>query len=141
MFGDAISPFSTAGLVRCCVKQESGTSHLLLLGLQRIRFTGWVQETPFRIATVEAVQTIIGDLAHAAKLKARALELFDLAGIECAEQLRDMLADCDDAEVVCDVMSYHFTRCPKLQQQLLAEPSLERRYALLIDALEKHQCI
>ena len=135
-----ISPYSTAGLVRCCVKQDDGTSHLLLLGLQRIKITGWQQEKPFRIATVEDVKTIVGDPDETSRLKARALELFNLGSIECAQQLREILTNNDNAEMVCDVMSYHFTRCPKLQQKLLAEPSLERRYELLIKALEKHQC-
>ncbi len=38
------------------------------------------------------------------------------------------------------VLNYHFTRCPKLQQKLLGEKSLERRYELLIAALEKARC-
>ena len=42
--------------------------------------------------------------------------------------------------MVCDVLSYHFTRCPKLQQKLLAEPSLTRRYDMVIEALRKMQC-
>jgi ATP-dependent Lon protease len=42
--------------------------------------------------------------------------------------------------LVCDVLSYHFTRCPKLQQKLLAEPNLDRRLEMLIEALEKSKC-
>jgi Lon protease-like protein len=135
-----ISPHSTAGLVRCCVRQEDGTSHLLLLGLQRIKFTGWLQEMPFRVATIEPVITTISDPKEAERLKLRALELFTIRDMECAQQLREMLMNNDNAELVCDVLSYHFTRCPKLQQMLLAEASLERRFELLIKALEKHKC-
>ena len=134
-----ISPHSTAGLVRCCVKQDDGTSQLLLLGLQRIRFTHWLQEKPFRIAAIEAVPTSMADPAEARRLKAKALDMFTIGGLECAKQLRDVLVKNDNAELVCDVLSYHFTRCPKLQQKLLGEPSLERRYEMLIAALEK-QC-
>ena len=137
---DEISPHSTAGLVRCCVKQDDGTSHLLLLGLQRIRFTGWLQEKPFPIASIEPVTTTVDDPEEADRLKSRALELFTSGTMECAQQLKEMLVNNDDAELVCDVLSYHFTRCPKLQQMLLGEPSLERRYEMLIKALEKHKC-
>ena len=38
-----VSRHSTAGLVRACVQQPDGTSHLLLLGLQRIELGEWVQ--------------------------------------------------------------------------------------------------
>lgn len=134
-----ISRHSTAGLVRCCVKQEDGTSHLLLLGLRRIRFTGWVQQKPFRIARVEPVVTVVENPATVRKLKKSALSLFKRGADEEGKKLRATLAKTDDPEMVCDVLSYHFTRCPKLQQKLLAESTLERRYEMLIEALEKAQ--
>ncbi len=135
-----VSPYSTAGLVRCCVKQDDGTAHLLLLGLRRIRITGWVQEQPFRIARVEPVPTEVKDASEARRLKERALALFQAAGDEQANQLHAALEKNDDAEMVCDVLSYHFTHCPQLQQKLLSETSLKRRYEMLIKALEKARC-
>ncbi len=135
-----VQPYTTAGLVRACVKQKDGTSHLLLLGLRRIRLTGWAQEKPFRIATVEAVETTEKDPAEATKLKQQVLELFANACIQEAKQLRTALEDTEDPELVCDVLSYHFTRCPKLQQKLLAESSLIRRYQMLLEALQKKKC-
>ncbi len=132
-----ISACTTAGLVRCCVKQDDGTSHLLLFGLRRIRIIGWAQEKPFRIAHIEPVTTEPGNAGMAHQLKERALALFQAAGDEQTKQLRSALEGNGDAEMVCDVLSYHFTRCPRLQQKLLAETSLERRYKMLIEALEK----
>ncbi len=134
-----ISPHSTAGLVRACCTQADGTSHLLLLGLQRIRFKDWVQIKPFRIAVIEPMETILGDEEEHQRLKAEALGLFSSASDQ-AKDLRKVLETNDDAEMVCDVLSYHFTRCPKLQQRLMAEPSLVRRYELVIEALKKTKC-
>lgn len=134
-----ISPHSTAGLVRACVQQEDGTSHLLLLGLQRIRLGRWVQTKPFRIASIEPMETVAGDPTEQRRLKAEALGLFTAVGDQAA-QLRSVLEENEDAEMVCDVLSYHFTRCPKLQQRLLAEPSLIKRYELVIEALRKSKC-
>ena len=134
-----ISPHSTAGLVRACVQQGDGTSHLLLLGLQRIRFNGWVQATPFRIARIEPIETVLGDPEEQLQLKAQALGLFSAAS-EQARELRKVLEANDDVEMVCDVLSYHFTRCPKLQQKLMGEPSLVRRYEMVIEALRKTKC-
>ena len=134
-----ISTHSTAGLVRACVQQEDGTSHLLLLGLQRIRLGEWIQTKPFRIARIEPLETIRGDAEQQRELKSEALGLFSASGDQAA-QLRKVLEENDDTEMVCDVLSYHFTRCPKLQQKLLAEPSLVRRYELVIEALKKLKC-
>lgn len=134
-----ISPHSTAGLVRACVQQADGTSHLLLLGLQRIRLGDWVQSKPFRVAEIHPVATILGEDHEHQRLKAEALSLFSAAGDQ-AKELRKVLEDNDDAEMVCDVLSYHFTRCPKLQQRLMGEPSLIRRYEMVIEALKKTKC-
>lgn len=134
-----ISPHSTAGLVRACVRQDDGTSHLLLLGLKRIRLVKWLQTKPFRIAAIEPMETVPGDESEHRRLKGEALGLFTVPGEQAAE-LRKVLEENNDAEMVCDVLSYHFTRCPKLQQKLLAEPSLIRRYEMVIEALRGMQC-
>lgn len=134
-----ISTHTTAGLVRACVQQEDGTSHLLLLGLKRIELGEWVQEKPFRIAKIQPLETVLGEDETHRGLKAEALGLFAKVGDQAA-QLRKVLEENDDMEMVCDVLSYHFTRCPKLQQKLLAEPSLVRRYEMVIEALRKVKC-
>jgi len=133
-----ISPCSTAGLVRACVRQDDGTSHLLLLGLQRIRFLDWLQERPYRIARIEPIVSIPGDAARLQQMKDEVLALFAEHG-EGATQLRDTLAENDNLELVADVLSYHFTRCPTLQQKLLSEASVERRFETIIEALKKHR--
>jgi len=52
--------FHTAGigLVAASVTQADGTSNLKLHGIERVRFTGFSQRRPFRIATIEAVPDI-----------------------------------------------------------------------------------
>lgn len=134
-----ISPCTTAGLVRACVQQEDGTSHLLLLGLQRIRFLDWVQEAPFRVAKIEPMETTVGNEKEVERLKHKVLDMFCQTDTDTAKQLCDALSKNENMELVCDVLSYHFTRCPKLQQKLLAETSLERRFEMLIAALEKNK--
>jgi Lon protease-like protein len=134
-----ISTHSTAGLVRACVRQKDGTSHLLLLGLQRIKLGDWVQTKPFRVARIEPLETVTGDPDEQQRLKNEALGLFSAAS-EQAKELRKVLEENDDAEMVCDVLSYHFTRCPKLQQRLMGEPSLVKRYEMVIEALKKTDC-
>lgn len=133
-----VSPYSTAGLVRACVRQPDGTSHLLLLGLQRVRFTGWKQERPYRIATIEPVTSIPGDFEQTRLLKDQVLDLFAQHS-DSASQLRDTLAENENLELVADVLSYHFTRCPTLQQKLLGEANVQRRFEMIVEALKKYK--
>lgn len=140
-FGDSedeVSDYSTAGLIRACIKQTNGTSHLLMLGLQRIRICDWVQERPYRIAKIEPITSEPGDVERTRQLREEVLDLFARQG-ENARELSKTLIENDNLELVGDVLSYHFTRCPTLQQKLLAERNVERRYEMILAALKKYQ--
>jgi len=137
-----ILPVSTAGLVRACKTQADGTSHVMLYGVGRIRLTGWTQEWPFRIATIEAMPTTLLTAApdELKQMRDRALALLPDVVPECGEAMRElriMLELMACPEVVCDILSYHFIRHPLVLHSLLAEPVLERRYRLLTDELER----
>src|SRR5205823_9271122 len=45
------------GLIRACVGRGDGTSNLILQGLQRVRFTGFEQSSPFPIARIEPLES------------------------------------------------------------------------------------
>jgi Lon protease-like protein len=64
---DRISEFSTAAVIRACVGNEDGTSHLVLQGMQRVKFIGWEQYEPFRIARIAPLETVSRDEAAAAR--------------------------------------------------------------------------
>lgn len=138
-------PVTTAGLIRASKKQDDGTSHVALYGVSRIRFTGWEQEQPFRIARIEPITTEC-DLSPEERqvLKDRALALLPPATPETSEAmqiLRTTLIDMKCAERACDILSYHFVRDSEILQALLAEPRLETRYELLFHELEKLQVL
>ena len=42
-------------------------------------------------------------------------------------------------ELACDILSYHSVREPDVMSSLITEPSLEERYAILMDELERLQ--
>ena len=65
---ERINEFSTAAVIRAGVANEDGTSHLMLQGVQRVRFVSWEQYEPFRIARIEALETRTGD-ARTARTK------------------------------------------------------------------------
>ncbi|MCW0217754.1 MAG: LON peptidase substrate-binding domain-containing protein [Prosthecobacter sp.] len=134
-------PVSTAGLIRACKKQEDGTSHVILQGVQRIRFKNWRQEKPFVIADIEPVKTVIQtDLDYVNDLKQRSLDLLPDATPETGEAMRSLRhtleqMECPDA--VCDILSYHFVKRCQIHRSLLVEPVLEKRYDTLIAELER----
>lgn len=134
-------PVATAGLVRASKKREDGTSHVMLYGVSRIRFTGWVQEKPFRIATIEPFPTLRQSTdEELEKMKRHALDLLPPATPECSEAMQTLrttlsLMACPDT--ACDILSYHFVREPDVMTRLITEPSLEKRYAVLTRELER----
>jgi len=138
-------PVSTAGLIRACKKQEDGTSHVMLYGVSRIRFTDWEQEKPFRIAKIEPILTInnMSD-AKLDKLRKRAIELLPPPTPESSESmnmLRASISDMQCGELACDILAYHFIRETESLKQLLAEASIEKRYDILISELERLQAL
>ncbi len=138
--GSGVMMVSTAGLIRSCVTQPDGTSHLMLMGMQRIRLTGWSQEKPFRIATVEPMLTKEADEAEVAKLRDEALQNIPPCPHEAAkamESLSEQLRLCGDPELICDILIYHFVRRSTALRTALSECCLIRRYHLLIEELAR----
>jgi Lon protease-like protein len=140
---DEIHAYSTAGLIRACKKQDDGTSHVMLYGIQRIRFTDWQQEKPFRIARTEAIKSVVREDAKLLdELKAQALQLLPKPNSESCKSmhlLQTTLEEMTDAEVVCDILSYHFVKRSATLRNLLAEPIVEKRYQTLLSELRQLQ--
>lgn len=130
---------STVGLIRACVKAADGTSQLLLVGLQRVRFTRLEQTQPFVLAGVEPVVTTRGsDEAALSDLKTEALNMLPDPGPESCATMRELKNTLRgaDPELVCDVLAYHFVHCCDVLSRLQAEHSLERRYELVMRNLD-----
>ncbi len=136
----ALSPFSTAGLLRACVQNPDGTFHALLEGIQRIRFTGWEQRKPFRIASIEPLETIHRDAEEVPALKQELVQSTlrylrktpggapseveeHLAALNCPEQITDFIA----ASIIRDA---------GITQPMLGIASLPKRMRVVLRALE-----
>jgi Lon protease-like protein len=135
-----VLPWTTASLIRACVHQPDGTSHLMLYGLRRVAINGWEQEKPFRIAKVEPVPFKAAPPEQARELRERAIGLLPSPTQNCTEAMQKLRATLEAipcADRVCDIMAYHFVRDPKALKSLLAEPDTARRYETLIAALRR----
>ncbi|MFZ4593426.1 MAG: LON peptidase substrate-binding domain-containing protein [Verrucomicrobiaceae bacterium] len=130
---------STAGLIHSCVKQADGTSHLILMGLRRVRLSELVQEKPFLLAKVEPLDTVLADPTALRELRDEALDNLPECPAEAAEAIQvlcDKLRSCNHSEMACDILAYHFVRRNETLRAILAEPSVEKRYHLLLAELK-----
>jgi ATP-dependent Lon protease len=130
----SISEISVAGLVRACVAHQDGTSHLMLLGRQRIRITGWTQLTPYRIAAIEPIEPEPEDMTTARQLANEVIRLSDELtgdGHPMSERLHEHLEQVDDPGAVADVVAHAYVRDPDHRRQLVETISpLERLHFL-----------
>ncbi len=141
---DDVIQVSCAGIVRACVKQCDGTSHLMLMGVQRVRFTGWLEPSPFCIATIEPILSVRGEESQLIALRDEALSLLPACPSEASEAKAALLAQIRaeaDPELICDILTYNFLHCPSLLRESLAEAFVPRRYELLINELKRKQAL
>ena len=140
----AIHTISTVGMIRACVGQPDGTSHLILQGLRRIRLTGWKHTQPFRIATVEAFEdepslSLVPEEnadnpGPADDPHVLAADLLDLTTTQgpLSGALAEQLSEIEDPAATADVIAYNLVREPHLKQQILEMPQLLSRLRMLL---------
>lgn len=132
---------ATVGLIRACVGRPDGTSNLILQGLQRVRLTHFVQETPFPVARIEAIDSLhpVSE-AESYGLGEKVLELYAKLrreGREFPEKVDRYLSDLADPEMLGDLMAATFVNDPSRRQQLLEERSVTQRLRLVIQFLRE----
>jgi Lon protease-like protein len=135
---DHLFHVASCGLVRACVGREDGTSNLILQGLRRVRFTGFAQETPFRIAEIEEIASEAGNPVETDALGAKVLELCQRLkerGLQMPGQLDAFLSHLTNLDMLADLVGHTFISDPFQRQKLLEEPLIPARLRLLIKLL------
>lgn len=129
----------TIGLVRACVKNDDGTSHLVLDGLQRVHFNEWIAEEPFRVATLTPIETEITDLSELDPLLDRLGELLT----EMREEKISMppLFGQDEwrsvePTILADWIANYFIEDVHARHILLSQPNLDERFHFLVAWME-----
>ena len=126
---------ATAGLIRACVERSDGTSHLVLQGLQRVRFTSFEREKPFPIASIETVESSDSPTVETEALGAKVVELYGSLKHDHRQlpaKLDRYLSELRDLEMLADLMASTFVSDPLRRQRLLEERSLNQRLRFLI---------
>src|SRR5947207_8273924 len=126
---------ASVGLIRACVGRGDGTSNLILRGLDRVRFTGFEQVTPFPIATIDRLETDSVSSVETDALGAKVLELYSKFKGDTRKlppKVDQYLSDLGDPEMLADLMASTFVSDPLRRQQVLEELSVNDRLRLVI---------
>lgn len=137
---DDFFPISTLGLIRACIAREDGTSDLILQGMQRVKFNGFIQEEPYPIARLKPLKTRTKLTVETDALSAKVLEFYDnlkTAGRELPEKVDRYLSEMSDPEMLADLIASTFISDAERRQQLLEELDLNQRLRLLIQYLRE----
>ncbi len=127
-----------AGLLRACIRNDNGTSNLILQGVSRIRFTAWEQKEPYRIARIEPIESLPGDSSD---LDAKVTQLHALCarfkeqGIELPSQFEAYLNQITNIGVITDLVASTLVSSASARQMLLEEAEIPRRLEKLLVAL------
>lgn len=127
-----------AGLVRACIRNDDGTSNLILQGVCRVRFTGWDQSSPYRIARVEELRSDEGEHDD---LESKVIQLHALCarfkeqGIELPSQFEAYLNQITSIGVITDLVASTLVADPRMRQMLLEEIEIPKRLEKLLAAL------
>lgn len=136
---ELIHEFSTAAVIRACVRNADGTSHLVLQGLQRVRLVSWEQYEPFRIARIDPLEDRISDAGSAGRKKelllARVLGLIR-QDTDAGRQLAGQLQQLDDPAGLADFVAGHLIPDALKRQPLLGMPEVGERLDYLLDLLQ-----
>ncbi len=129
-----------AGLVRACVRNVDGTSHLVLHGVARVRFTDWVQTEPYRIARIEPLPSENTDDPEAEEL-ARTVRkvchgLRD-QGYELPKHFEAFLEDAKSPEALSNAVCSTLIPDAETRQALLQELNVTTRLRGFLASLQR----
>jgi Lon protease-like protein len=152
---EAPSSIAGLGLVRVCVQNPDGSSHLILQGVTRVELAETVKRRPYRVCRIRALQapsresvTIDALLAKVRDLVTERIELglpplFPTTKLKAKgkKTIMSYLEDINDADQVADLVSCFLLTGPAQRQLILETVEVEPRLKHLIHFLmaEIHQ--
>jgi Lon protease-like protein len=135
------------GLVRVCVDNPDGTSHLILQGMSRVELTKTVRYKPFRVSRIKMLQTPARDSVAIDALMAKVRDLVSeriRQGLKTrpnapkAHSIKEIISYLDklsDPDQVADLVSCALLPGPAERQTILETIEIEPRLKHLIHFL------
>jgi Lon protease-like protein len=126
------------GLIRACVHNPDGTSHLVLQGVTRVRFTEPLATEPYLVSRIEALASVQDEVEALPQLGAQVLEAV-LRTRTPEEGVPDWLVkyldELKDFDALADLVSYTFIEDTDTKQQILEELYTTSRLRKVLAAL------
>ncbi len=139
-FLEALPRIGGLGVVRACIANSDGTSHLILQGLARVELLSFRQRLPFPTAEIRAVNETPVDAKEGAKLvrqiRQLSAQLREQHNLQLPEDVNHQLAALDDPSVLGDLVARAFIDDASERQSLFEERDVAERLRLLIRWLE-----
>ena len=130
----------TIGMVRASHTQEDGTSHLILHGIMRVRFTRWLPGKSYPYAEIEPIPSVFHPAEQAASATATLRGFVEDAILDLPEEVQktvmEMLNRTDDPVILADAVSHQFFHDPDQRQMLLEQESAATRIAWICRSLQ-----
>lgn len=136
------------GLVRVCVNNPDGTSHLILQGLSRVELTRTIHYKPFRVSQIRMLQTPARDSVAIDALLAKVRDLVserirqsfpaskaDTPKMQAARDIIHCLDKMGDPDLVADRVASELLPGPYERQTILETIEIEPRLKHLIHFL------
>lgn len=142
-------PFHIAGLgvIRVCVQNDDGSSHLILQGVTRVELGATVRRKPFRVSRIRPLPTPARDSVTIDALMAKVRDLVserieqELPSLESASKVISVkevvscLEKLNDPDRVADLVSWSLLRGAAERQTILETIEVEARLKHLIHFL------
>ena len=140
--GPSPSRVGGLGLIRTCVRQDDGTSNLILQGIARVRLDHLVKNRPYLIASPEPMEdpeeSTPQSLATQESLVAKILEQIEKADAPvtpAVEEMKDFLKYLENPHAFVDLVAGSFVKTPMTRQIILQTPRITERVRLLLSDL------
>lgn len=130
----------SAGLIRACVANTDGTSHLILQGIGRVRFVEWFTDRDFYRARIEPLPATEFDHLVAERLRGEIRELclgLDKQKAESFHKIEQHLNGVNDVSEFCDLAAAAMVTEPSLRQRLLEDSDVTSRLTILLGYLRQ----
>lgn len=142
-------PCSVAGLgiIRVCVQNADGTSHLILEGTSRVELVETVRHRPFRISRFRAIQTPARDSVAIDALMAKVRDLVSerirqelpsMKNVSKTVSIKEVISSLErlnDPDRVADLVTWSLLRGAAERQTILETIEIEERLRHLIHFL------
>ena len=139
--GACTAPVGTIGLVRASREHDNGTSHLLLHGILRVRFTEWHVNHPYPFARIEPLPNHFEPATQAAAamktLRGSVEDAIRKLPAEVQSGILSLLDRAEEPGLMTDIICQQFIHDPDIRQELLETDAIHARIPTICRFLQQ----